>query len=183
MPSYYITPYSAAISVSAILFQSSSLLVVIILFIEANLSMSWFAAQEKCSVEIKQVEMMQLLSQVSKFHWICLLLAILLSYKIRLVKNFKHQVDKDGPYPKVLELPNITLSSGKYQILDKIVQVTSKVSSHRHQDVQYFFAVLTAPKNFEKRAMTREILRKQASNTSQWVFVLGQTNSSTTQVY
>lgn len=118
------------------------------------------------------------------------LLTVLLAYKTYRVIQFDAAVFKDGIYDKVPnhQLPQITLNaSNQVDVLGKSVQVITEPqnlgqSSAKKSD--FCLVILSAPGNFENRLLTRTFLKNtDLKATFHWVFVLGRTNSSETQVF
>lgn len=111
-------------------------------------------------------------------------LIVLLAYKWYRVIHFDAQY-KDGVYEKISDLPEITLDqSNQVNVLQQKVQVITEPKITRSSK-NFCLVILSAPKNFENRLLTRNFLKTSILNLEvkyQWFFVLGQTNSSEIQV-
>ena len=100
------------------------------------------------------------------------------------VALYCYNQNMDGPYPKINQtLLQIEFESEQgygndsFWIIDQKIRAVNEVAYLKDDpSLSILVVILSAPKNFDKRQITRKHLQSVAHRGVKWAFILGQTS-------
>ena len=111
-------------------------------------------------------------------------LSVLIIARKMYVALYCYNQNMDGPYPKINQtLLQIEFESEQghgndsFWIIDQKIRAVNEVAYLKDDpSLSILVVILSAPKNFDKRQITRKHLQSVAHRGVKWAFILGQTS-------